>query len=73
MTGSDPKSWVDDYDREHNTGPYKADDPVLGVLTGRYPSRTMPIAMDAECPCGVTGQHFCDETEDNSGEQDPSA
>ena len=51
----------------------QANKPVLGVLTGRYPSRTMPIAMDAKRPGGVTGQHFRDRTEDNRGEQGPAA
>jgi hypothetical protein len=28
----------------------RAQPPVLGVLTGQYPARTMPIAMDPEEP-----------------------
>lgn len=33
----------------HNHPEYgQGDDPVLGVLTGQYPARTMPIAMKAE-------------------------
>lgn len=28
-----------------NPLPDGADEPVLGVLTGQYPSRTMPVAM----------------------------
>ena len=48
MTTSDPKTWVDDYDREHGTGKYGtrgATDEVLGVLTGQVPVRSMTIAM----------------------------